>query len=581
MTSSKCASGCGRDVYDNANYPTNKCIFHSEKKDSAEFYEEIGNLVHSVQQYWNAPCSFNGFVFPDCPNPRTLVEILGRSHAGIFCLDFSGAVFEGRIDLSGYHFQAGLTFERATFKCDALFDGSNMPLGVSFAGTTFEGLTRFVGTFFQANANFQGAKFRQSSFESATFKGQVTFLKVFFAEPASFCKAKVAGCGVWSRSEFLDTADMSCMVFSDRALFQDTIFHNIASFHSAKFKGEVRFDNALFREDVSFSRVSFEDHAHFAETKLARGLNLGYASFAVLGDFSRCKIISRVRLTWPGEGAKREPAEHQTAEVRRGILQFKSPNFGVRGLLDIRDNMLQPDCSLHLVDCDMAKVLLQGTDCRMVRFKYCRWPKVTHRQVVGDEYRARKHFRSLRTVLVRILPFARALMNHPRLTFALMFRPKEVNWPRIITIYQELVDNCREIHDYRRVNDFDRGIFEARRMIAKSRGRRGISDYLLLSTYRSVSAYSGSLLKPVIWLVASTLAYAYFYWGNSYAIDAETGLLSDFIKKSVQIASLNRIGFEFARANSLAVNVLIALQVVTTTGLVALLLFSIRRRFKH
>ncbi len=211
----------------------------------------------------------------------------------------------------------------------------------------------------------------------------------------------------------------------------------------------------------------------------------------------------------------------------------------------------------------MHSILLEGTDCSKINFYNCTWPNIRGRWVAGDEY---LEWNS----------------QYPSTYQSDTYKcKKSVDSSRLAITYQQLAKNFREKFDHPKANDFDRGIFEMRRRAGFQRGGfRGLSNYALISCYKWLSNYSGSLLRPLLWLLVSIPLFAFAYLKISINSEVYKSFWNS-LKLSVQIASLNRIGFETIRGDLIRVDVLAALQVVCTATLVALFLFAIRRRFKH
>jgi len=438
-----------------------------------------------------------------------------------------------------------------------LFFRAVFPVEVWFGGATFSDDAWFMRSRFLKKASFFGTRFEGSAcFEGATFSGEVWFNHATFSENANawFSGARFSKIARFTKAIFGKGAEFNNAIFSEITFFTGAEFYEDVHFNEVVFRCHADFVEAKFRGAAGFYRVTFLGHSLFDEATFRGILDLRYVSFGILGDFEGCHIAGRVRVLWPGEGMKRNEKQQK---IERGILQFKDLKFEENGIVDLQDNRLQADSTLIFHTCrDMRHVLLKGTDCSQIEFYNCEWPEFRGRKVVGDEYILRK--------------------GRPGSTV----KPNP-EWNRIAISYQQLAKNFREKLDHPKANDFERGVFEMRRRAAlQGKNLHGLTDYALISCYKILSDYSGSLLRPLLWLLVSIPLFAFAYWSTSINVQVDPFFWNSW-KLSVQIASVNRIGFEFVRDNRIWSDILVALQVVCTATLVALFLFAVRRRFKH
>jgi hypothetical protein len=426
-------------------------------------------------------------------------------------------------------FPVAASFDCAQFSGDAFFVSAQFKGAAYFNSTLFSGYTYFLSARFSGDADFEGVQFSSSTY----------FSRVMFSGDACFFRA----------------------MFSGDASFFSATFSRDVEFSRATFSGNTDFDNARFSGDTDFFRATFSGNAEFNR-----------ATFARLGDFENCAIKGHVNWFWPGTGKRDD-------KIERGVLRFTNLEFTERGILDLRKNTLQDDCTLEIHECDMRNILLEGTDCTQIKFYDNDWPpkedvfdvwplrwllplkwRMAKRHVVGDEY----HRESLGT---------------------------NASKPALIRrTYQQLARRFREDYDHPRANEFDRGSFEMRRIESIEQARdkeseesraRGLTTYIGLSFYKYISIYSGSLGLPLIWLGLLWLVCAYVYailgyndlvWG-----DFDVGFMTARLGESFRAA------FSFVRdiSKTDTITTIKVAQKLFSAILITLFIFSIRRRFKH
>ena len=88
------------------------------------------------------------------------------------------------------------------------------------------------------------------------------------------------------------------------------------------------------------------------------------------------------------------------------------------------------------------------------------------------------------------------------------------SWDKIAVTYQQLVDRFRKDLDHPLANDFERGIFQARLMAAKEKG--DWKNAWLLRFYKVASDFSGSIARPVLWIIVLTALCAVIYGFGLY-----------------------------------------------------------------
>ena len=387
------------------------------------------------------------------------------------------------------------------------------------------------------------------------------FRHATFPVPASFESATFSG-----------YASFESATFSRIAYFHSATFSGDAFFESATFKGYVFFGSATFKGDANFGNSTFARNANFRSATFCSTLDMSYACFAILGDFTEVIIGGKVRFTWPGVGHARQEKEQ---ERKRGRVLLKDLKFEKKGnegpLLNLRGNILQEDCKLLIHDTKMERVLLEGTDCRLIEFYNVSWEEAKERghakrRIVGDEYYLRYNLGA--------------------------FGDDKPSWNEIAVTYQQLADRFRKDLDHPTANDFERGIFEARLEAAKA--KKDWRNCFLLGAYKFASDFSGSILRPVLWTLLLTAIAAVIYGGILYDGFCNVSLWPGFdiifqsIVAALRVVSLDRHWFstavDEANLSDLARFLLSAtavLQTLLTATLITLFIFSVRRRFKH
>ncbi len=377
---------------------------------------------------------------------------------------------------------------------------------------------------------------------------------------------------LFRRAVFPVGADFYSAKFSGKASFCSAAFSGTAYFYLTTFSGDADFSSVTFSGIAYFHSATFSGTAYFESATFCSMLNMAYTSFSILGDFTNTTIGGDVWLMWPGVGQER----------KRGRLLLQGLKFEKKGeeepLLNLRGNALQEDCKLLIRDTKMKKILLEGTDCRLIEFHNVSWGKYKEklhakRQIVGDE-----HY----------------LRNEPS-----VFGKNIPSWNKIEETYQQLADRFRKDLKHPAANDFERGIFEARLMAAKQKNEEGKRDWhnrFLLGAYKFASDFSGSIFRPVFWTLLLTVIAAVVYGWLLYDGFSNVTWWPDFGKvlksavAALRVASLDRGWFSSAVDGSLPpvsdfvrfiLSLTAIIQTLLTAILITLFIFSVRRRFKH
>lgn len=370
----------------------------------------------------------------------------------------------------------------------------------------------------------------EATFEDAIFKDAVVLHRGIFECDASFGAAQFQG-PVWF------TAD-----FSGIANFEDAEFQRNADFVGTKFKGDTRFTLCSFLLNSCFKKTEF------GSIHKETFVDFTKCFFQECGEFSDCKIQGHVKWTWPGEGLLYDKESKQYA---RGKLKFKNLLFPeMNAILDFTDNANWDDAKTTFDECHMDKVLLRKNDCTKFELSDCTWPG-SNRKVVYDELQARNN------------------------------KVADVKTYRQIGItYQQLAKYYRERLNHQYAHDFDRGVFEMRLKSAQG------SEKWLLCAYKTLSNFGGSIFRPLLWIfctiVLSSFVYNVVVFDGGISISSSNWYSKPLVV-AIQTSLLDWKGFrESIGSTNLSTAYAIALfQVAITSLAFTLLLFAVRRRFKH
>lgn len=532
--------GCNREVYSDAGFPkTDKCIFHAKEKDPQKFRNALAIEIQRLKNENAVNWDFSGFVFVDEKNSNLF-----------FC---------------GYQFSTSVSFKKATFIGEIYFSNATFKSLVSFQNAIFRGVAVFNNVKYKGWSLYHGSEFFEvADFYSAEFNERATFESTSFNDAASF----------------------KDVAFSGSAIFRSAKFHKTAEFNKATFNGVANFCNVVLYSKSDFENAIFYNSAIFCNAMFCGGVNFYNTSFAVLGNLDKCVIAGDVRWTWPGAGKKRDEKGNV---IERGLLRFRCLRFENNGILDFTNNSLADDCKLKFEQCDTSRVMFEGTDCTRIEFYANRWPRVMGRYVAGDEYIARernKHW----------------------------FIRRSVRWDLIQITYHELAKRFREDYVHDKANDFDRGVFEMRRLSPPQGnfltrflwGKQESEDervtwwhwifrpflhflkrrVSLAALYRYVSLYSGSVLLPFFWLAAVTAGFGLLYANFLYnGVFCRESLIQGMIA-ALRVATLNRGWLceelkGYPHELNLTVSLIAVGQIILTALLITMLVFAVRRRFKH
>lgn len=534
--------GCNREATHDAR---TRCIFHAENKNADEFKAELRKIV----QHWIddkvEKWDFSGFIFTQIIRASDITPVLNKNNYP--------------------HFPVEVVFKGAQFLEYASFELTSFEKDVDFSRVEFKSIAEFGDVLFRKNVYFSHSVFNETAH----------FCNAVFGGNCSFYKATMIGDTILTQAKFFNTA----------------------YFNETTFKGFVDFSNSEFREYLILVSTTFNKESNFNIVTLHDNVYSDNASFAVLGDFNRCLIKGSIHWSWPGEGTRED-------KLKRGKLRFYKLQVEKGCELDFSRNILQDDTELLFEECDMFRIRLQGTDCTKITFYANEWPRKRGRILVGDDY---LEWQKWKRWCIR----------------------SSVRWDLIAKTYQQLSRHFREDYDHEKANDFDRGVFEMRRLCPPIRNRftrwlwgdiksdrkwycwrwpfrvvlHILKRYLSLTAfYRYISLYSGSILVPALLLMAVTLGFGLLYdhflygytllafeWlrdviqGNSLSAYSLKGIIA-----ALRIVSLNRKWLtdeidllKLSDSEELTVTLIGIAQIIISAIIVTMLLFAVRRRFKH
>ncbi len=201
--------------------------------------------------------------------------------------NFREVIFEERASFFSATFKARVSFRNSQFKEEVRFietqfqaeQSNNEIIENNFGEVIFEGRVSFFSATFKARVGFGNSQFKEEvrfigaqfqaeqsdnktiendfgevifegrvSFFSATFKARVCFILSQFKSEANFIKTEFQA--NQNDSDIIENQFLG-VVFTGKAIFDDTIFKARVSFGLSQFKEEVRFTRAQFLAEQS------------------------------------------------------------------------------------------------------------------------------------------------------------------------------------------------------------------------------------------------------------------------------------------------------------------------------------------
>jgi hypothetical protein len=179
--------------------------------------------------------------------------------------DFSGARFNGDVDLSSATFSDGANFQGATFDKSVSFEGAAFAGQANFSQTVFRGGANFEGAAFDGGTNFQAAKFEDVAvFNTAIFQGETSCRRAENVDiPEGF--ADFRNTTFDARATFNDTVISSCISFAG------SLFHGFAGFRGIHLDGDAVFQGVKFKRSVDFGESVIQGRFFFRGAEFTGG----------------------------------------------------------------------------------------------------------------------------------------------------------------------------------------------------------------------------------------------------------------------------------------------------------------------
>ena len=224
-----------------------------------------------------------------------------RSHWPAPRVDFTGVNFAlemGSHSFSGFSFGDNASFDDAQFGDHTRFEGTQFGHGASFERARFGRFTSFEETRFGTNVWFRHTQFgERASFARAQFSTWARFEVVDFGDGASFDGVRFGDNVRFTGSQFGHMARFTAVEFGADAVFTGIRYGNKALFVGAHFDGFTKFSDAVFGEHVAFngsqfnSKVEFDgalfgSNANFAGTQLGNDAVFDHAQFGTGATFA-------------------------------------------------------------------------------------------------------------------------------------------------------------------------------------------------------------------------------------------------------------------------------------------------------
>lgn len=173
---------------------------------------------------------------------------------------------------------------------------------------------------FKTDVNFTRFSFPGDAvFESAKFSKKVYFDETEFFGRANFSKAIISGSCNFTNAKFKDTAEFWEATFMYDVVFPGVQFLNGASFNQAKFEGEAHFPRANFKGNISFRQAKFLDIVVFLNVAFSDRADFQDVTFMRLAQFSNAKFLDNATFhqgVFKGPAYFRESLFKESAEFK-------------------------------------------------------------------------------------------------------------------------------------------------------------------------------------------------------------------------------------------------------------------------
>jgi hypothetical protein len=317
----------------------------------------------------------------------------------------------------------------------------------------------------------------------------------------------------FSRATFTETASFIGATFMERADFSNVTFLDDVHFFEATFIKKVDFIDSIFKKSADFIGTVFHEGASFFKARFQLWASFSGSTFEGVADFLRAIIEGQVIF--------------RPQQVSKCIF---------------RELELNPGGKLLFQNVSLAQTEFTGTHFRLIEFVHVKWPRYKGRNVVYDEIVLKK-------------------------------KPTSEEYAQVEHLYRQLIANCKNQEDYKRVGDFHYGEMEMHRKA--NPWRRWLSWY---SIYWALSGYGESPRRALIWLMLFFFGLSGLVCWLGLPIDdhGNTANLLDSIVYILQKASLQRP--EWPKVNSIGTRFWSSLSVLLIPGQAALFLLALRNR---
>lgn len=402
-------------------------------------------------------------------------------------------------------------------------------------------LVDFTGATFGGNVDFSNVRFgAEAKFTKVTFEGEADFTYAVFGSFADF-----------SRVKYKDKARFFRATFDDNAIFSNAIFGKLADFTRTTFGTDNKYTNkTALNHAAKFSGTTFKDSVYFSHATFGTAAVKGTASF-VESTFEYPAIFKDT--TFQGD-AKFSVGDAKNSEFAFREIDFSNAKFF--GTCSFENRNFKTNASFNnAIFHDLVEfhgcTFHQGMSFHKTEFHKTQGGYDAEGFEIDSETEALE--RSYRTLKLG-METLRA-RNEEAMFFGLEME-------------------CRR-------NRRDVGLFE----------------HFVAFSYKKLSNYGQSILKPLVWLTGFTaLMWCVYYVTGKKTL---TDLVLDVISGKVEsweiakftIEQMFRPFFVWSKDSSgirldlfgngdLLIPILASLQSLATLSLLALFLLALRRRFK-
>jgi hypothetical protein len=173
-----------------------------------------------------------------------------------------------------------------------------------FSGFLFRNEVDFTEALFKGRINFGGAKFfGDVIYRDATFSDYVNFFQAQFLAHAYFGSAKFSRLISFHKAAISSDAEFTKTIFSGTAFFHEATFSHSANFDNAMFLRRAIFSKAKFLDDTNFQNAMFSSNANFIDAKFSGPTLFAGAHFQTCAPDFRGAILHEATewhgVSWP------------------------------------------------------------------------------------------------------------------------------------------------------------------------------------------------------------------------------------------------------------------------------------------